>query len=122
MSTPNRRLLALAEARGLIREHEIRCDELVAFEVSRGTSPWERQRRIALDQCRQMMAFWSIHPRDLRGVDAVALQPLPPKYRHPVEGHIWDGEGLQPDWLKRALTKEGYTVRELRVEPEHSTS
>ena len=41
--------------------------------------------------------------------------PLPPRYRHPTSGDIWDGVGSQPDWLRRALLQEGYTVEELRV-------
>ncbi|MGM9488463.1 H-NS family nucleoid-associated regulatory protein [Ideonella sp. YS5] len=115
MTAPNRQLLALAEARRLVRDHDISRDELVALEVPRGSSAWERQRRIALDQCRQLVAFWHISPRELRDAPSAPPGPLPPKYRHPVEGHTWDGEGPQPEWLKKALTKEGYTVSELRV-------
>jgi DNA-binding protein H-NS len=36
---------------------------------------------------------------------------------------VWDGNGLQPQWLREALIKEGYTVNELRpvAMPEVST-
>ena len=61
------------------------------------------------------MAFWDIHPRELREATLAPTAPRPAKYRHPIEGHTWDGEGPQPEWLKLALTKEGYTVSELRV-------
>ena len=118
MSTRNRRLLALEEAQHLVQDHQITHDELVAMEVPRGAVPWERQRRIALDQCRQLVTFWVIDPRELRDADIRPHESLPSKYRHPVEGHTWDGEGLQPEWLKLALLKEGYTVAELRIEPE----
>jgi DNA-binding protein H-NS len=115
MTEPNRQLLALAEAQRLVREHDISREELVAFEVPRGSSAWERQRRIALDQCRQLVDFWNISPGEIRDATLTPTAPLPPKYRHPIEGHTWDGAGSQPEWLKRALTKEGYTVSELRV-------
>ena len=32
---------------------------------------------------------------------------------HPKTGESWDGHGTHPDWLRRALLKEGYTVAEL---------
>jgi len=115
MTEPNRQLLALAEARRLVRDHDISRDELVALEIPRGSSPWERRRRIALDQCRQLVDFWNISPRELRDALPAPAAPLPAKYRHPIEGHTWDGQGPQPEWLKQALTKEGYTVSELRV-------
>ena len=115
MTEPNRQLLALAEARRLVRDHDISREELVALEVPRGSSAWERQRRIALDQCRQLIDFWNINSREIRDATLAPTAPLPPKYRHPIEGHTWDGEGSQPEWLKRALIKEGYTVSELRV-------
>jgi DNA-binding protein H-NS len=118
----NRRLYALAEARRLVLEHQIDYDELIALEVPRGSSTWERQRRIATDQCRQLIAFWDIRPSDLRGQAVDAPKARPPKYRHPVEGHTWDGEGLQPEWLRQALLKDGYTVRELRIDSEPTVS
>lgn len=39
---------------------------------------------------------------------------LGPKYCHPVSGDTWDGQGPQPQWLREALTRQGYTVEELR--------
>ncbi len=73
----------------------------------------------------KLMEFWGIAPEEL-GSDlpiptmnlSSVVQPaaVPPaiKYRHPVSGDTWDGEGAQPDWLRTALTKEGYTVEELK--------
>lgn len=51
------------------------------------------------------------------GVVVPRPQPLvlPPKYRHPVSGETWDGQGTQPPWLREALTKQGYTVDELKA-------
>ncbi|MEN9452794.1 MAG: hypothetical protein RLZZ369_1853 [Pseudomonadota bacterium] len=43
------------------------------------------------------------------------LVDLGPKYRHPITHETWDGEGVQPQWLKDALIKEGYLVDELRL-------
>ena len=67
------------------------------------------------------MEFWSIAPRELRTTNASRpdLDPVSPervaRYRHPVTGEEWDGVGKQPDWLRQALIKEGYTVEEIRV-------
>ena len=44
-----------------------------------------------------------------------AAPAVAPKYRHPATGLTWDGEGMQPQWLKDALLREGYTVDELRA-------
>ena len=75
---------------------------------------------------RKLIDFWQITPREL-GLDArtraatPAPEPAPvvsraPKYRHPRSGETWDGEGSQPAWLKEALTRQGYTVEELRFD------
>jgi DNA-binding protein H-NS len=51
-----------------------------------------------------------------------------PKYVHPKTGETWDGDGLHPDWLRKALLQEGYYLRELTPRgtadhhPEQSTS
>jgi len=64
---------------------------------------------------RKLMDFWRISPNELRGPAPQATEALPLiLYRHPVSGNTWDGKGKQPDWLRLALTKEGYTVEEIR--------
>ncbi len=73
---------------------------------------------------RKLIDFWQITPRELGGVGtvrkAVQVQAPPPKavikYRHPRTAETWDGEGSQPQWLREALTKQGYTVDELRID------
>ena len=74
---------------------------------------------------RKLVDFWQISADELdMGVQVVrAPAPPPPvskgpKYRHPVTQQTWAGEGMQPPWLKEALTQEGYTVEELRVPPD----
>lgn len=68
---------------------------------------------------RKLIDFWRITPAELRG-PLPQPAPRPPeltpvsRYRHPVTGLEWNGEGAQPDWLKAALLREGYTVDELR--------
>ena len=72
----------------------------------------------ALRTVRKLVEFWNITPQELRA-------PLPPpvpsqsarmpiRYRHPVSGHTWDGQGEHPEWLREALLKQGYTVDELK--------
>lgn len=72
--------------------------------------------RAALARIESLIEFWRITPEELEG----PLPPAPPalaaprvKYRHPVSGETWDGEGPQPEWLRLALSKEGYRVAEL---------
>jgi DNA-binding protein H-NS len=65
-----------------------------------------------------MVDFWRIQPSELRGPRSMAAPVSAPpavKYRHPVSGETWDGQGSQPQWLKEALLREGYTVQELRT-------
>ena len=74
----------------------------------------------ALRTVRKLVDFWQITPRELRG----PLPPAPPapapaggtgiRYRHPVTGDTWDGQGDHPPWLREALLKQGYTVDELK--------
>ncbi|WKB52510.1 H-NS histone family protein [Eleftheria terrae] len=76
------------------------------------------QKEAALRTVRKLMAFWGLTAKDLRHApEPVARPPVPDsvRYRHPTTGDTWNGEGAQPDWLKRALLNEGYTVAELRV-------
>jgi DNA-binding protein H-NS len=79
---------------------------------------WLARRRVALHTIRSLVEFWRIQPHELDGElpPPPKAEPVarPVKYRHPVTAETWDGDGLQPDWLRRALLQEGYTVAELR--------
>ena len=72
----------------------------------------------AIRKIRKLMDFWRITPNEIRVAPKVVVplvQPAKPaRYRHPINGDTWDGEGRQPDWLRQALLREGYTVEELR--------
>lgn len=71
----------------------------------------------AIRKIRKLMDFWHITPGEIRVAPKVvkpAEVQAPPRYAHPVTAETWDGQGKQPDWLRLALTKEGYTVDELR--------
>ncbi|MEX8494168.1 H-NS histone family protein [Sphaerotilus sp.] len=71
----------------------------------------------AIRKIRKLMDFWRITPAELRGrpiVRAYSREPAEIRYRHPVTAEVWDGRGSQPQWLRDALIKEGYTVEELR--------
>lgn len=72
----------------------------------------------AVRNIRRLMAFWDIQPEELHGV-VMAVRPPPPppptiRYRHPITHAQWNGVGAQPEWLRTALLREGYTVDELR--------
>ena len=62
------------------------------------------------------MEFWGITVGELRRFrpEHVPPRPVSAKYRHPPTGETWDGKGAQPDWLRKALLREGFTVDELR--------
>jgi DNA-binding protein H-NS len=73
----------------------------------------------ALRTVRKLVEFWNISPQELRGPLPPAPAPptpatLPVRYRHPVSGETWDGQGEHPAWLREALLKQGYTVDELK--------
>ena len=73
------------------------------------------ERVAAIRKIRKLMDFWRITPAELRGRPVPVVQvPLEIRYRHPVTLEVWDGQGAQPQWLRQALIKEGYTVEELR--------
>jgi DNA-binding protein H-NS len=81
------------------------------------------EQEAVLRSIRKLVDFWHITPSELdMGESAprvrapVVIAPLLPKYRHPRTGETWDGEGTQPPWLREALTKQGYTVEELKVD------
>lgn len=76
---------------------------------------WEARRRAALNTARTLVEFWGITPEQIERAPAPKKSAAAPRYRHPVHGQTWDGEGSQPQWLKDALIREGYTVEELRV-------
>lgn len=78
-----------------------------------------RERAAVLARIHALMEYWGITADDLLRDDAPAAPvaaeaPRPVKYRHPVSGDTWDGEGPHPDWLRRALLQEGWRVEELR--------
>ncbi|MDP4300609.1 H-NS family nucleoid-associated regulatory protein [Leptothrix discophora] len=81
------------------------------------------EKQAAIRKIRRLMEFWKIEPDELDG-DIVPIAPVvrrrsapEVRYRHPISGESWDGVGSQPDWLRRALIREGYTVDELRCAP-----
>ena len=87
------------------------------------------EQEAVLRSVRKLVDFWQIDAHELSAeastvqscIAPMTTAPAAPKYRHPRTGEVWDGEGSQPDWLRLALTKQGYTVDELRVStPEHA--
>lgn len=82
-----------------------------------------RERAAVIARIQSLMEYWAITPDDLADDSTAAVAPPPEpvpaviKYRHPVSGDTWDGIGPHPDWLRKALLKEGYRVDELRPPP-----
>ena len=79
-----------------------------------------RERAAVLARIEALMEYWGITIDDLTSptpapeTPPAPAGPLPVKYRHPVTGDTWDGQGPHPDWLRRALLQEGLRVDELR--------
>lgn len=81
-----------------------------------------RERAAVLARIQALIDFWNIRQDELEGPS-----PEPPaaasaapriKYRHPVTGDTWDGNGEHPEWLRHALLKEGLRVDDLK--PPHA--
>jgi len=83
-------------------------------------------RASAMRQARWLIEFYRITPEELvpavRAPEPEAMneaagapEARPVKYRHPVSGETWDGDGPHPQWMRQALLHDGYRVEELRV-------
>lgn len=83
--------------------------------------PLAPEKLAAIRKIRRLMDFWHIRLDELAGPlpqvarSAPAVPTPRTHYRHPVHGATWNGVGYQPEWLKEALLKEGYTVDQLRL-------
>lgn len=78
-----------------------------------------RERNAVIARIHALMEYWGIAIEDLQadppaGQPTAPPAPLPIKYRHPLTGDTWDGQGTHPDWLRRALLQEGLRVDELK--------
>lgn len=80
------------------------------------------EQEAVLRSVRKLIDFWQIQADELSGIPAPMPKPEAAhegpvhRYRHPISGQTWDGRGGQPTWLRDALTREGYTVEELRLQ------
>jgi DNA-binding protein H-NS len=111
-------IAALSEIQALMTRYGINAQELQHLSKA--------EMNTLILQIRGLMATWQIEPWELTGLGRREIQisngasghkprSLPAKYRHPVSGEEWTGQGRQPQWLKDALTVEGMTVEQLRV-------
>ena len=107
---------ALQVIRSLVKEWDVKEHELsdISAEIERRRAA---KRRIVVHQLRQLVEYWGITERELARSRKRrrAATPMNHRYRHPVSGETWSGEGPQPEWLKTALVKDGYRVEELRA-------
>lgn len=98
-------------------------DDAASFEAEGLRQPLSRRERAAvIARIDALMEYWGITVADLEGetppeAPVPAAAPRPIRYRHPVTGDTWDGDGPHPDWLRSALLKEGYRLDELRPGP-----
>lgn len=108
-----------ADLRRVLDEVEREREKQALIESRKAEQAHRLARERALHVARQLVEFWRIEPRELTGRLPSPARPdaVPAvKYRHPVTGESWNGMGAQPEWLRRALGKEGYRVAELRAE------
>ncbi|TCP03402.1 H-NS family nucleoid-associated regulatory protein [Rubrivivax gelatinosus] len=107
------------DLRRVLHEVEREREKQALIESRKAEQAHRLARERALHVARQLVEFWRIEPRELAGRLSSPTQPdaMPAvKYRHPVTGESWNGMGAQPEWLRRALGKEGYRVAELRAD------
>ena len=113
------RRIVVSQIQTLVEAWQIQPKELedVSREVERMRAA---ERQSALRQAKQLVAAWDIKEHELTGRmprGAARLHVVPSlgiKYRHPLTGETWTGEGDQPDWLRKALIQDGYRVEELK--------
>jgi DNA-binding protein H-NS len=77
----------------------------------------ERQRGDAIAQVRSLMADYGLTTADLssaRVPKAPKVSKVAVKFRNQATGETWSGRGLQPKWLKAALSA-GATMEEFHV-------
>lgn len=93
-------------------------DGLTAHKTQGPRTLSRRERAAIIHRIQALMEFWGITPQDLLidEQDPVIAAPSsrPVKYRHPVSGETWDGQGPHPDWLRQALLREGLRLDELK--------
>ena len=101
-------------------EQPLSPDDVFGVPRPEATRPLTRRERNAvIARIHALMEYWGITVADLQadtpaGESAARLKPPAVKYRHPVTGDTWDGQGLHPEWLRRALLLEGLRVDELK--------
>lgn len=99
-------------------EHALSPDDVFGLPAQPGSAPLTRRERNAvIARIHALMEYWGITVDDLSGEvppPPAPAAPPPVKYRHPVTGDTWDGQGPHPDWLRRALLHEGLRVDELK--------
>lgn len=101
-------------------EHALRPDDVFGLPAPADAPPLTRRERNAvIARIHALMEYWGITVDDLSGDTplppaATPAAPPPVKYRHPVTGDTWDGQGPHPEWLRRALLQEGLRVDELK--------
>jgi DNA-binding protein H-NS len=82
----------------------------------------ERVRGETLEALREMLASGTLSVDDLRALlPAENSRVRPPKYRDPVSGETWSGQGAQPNWIK-GKDRFNFLIRKPQHEPSHSTS
>lgn len=100
----------------MLEDVEREPEKQAAIEARQAEHERRRPRERAMHVARQLVELWRIRPSELATAQPASRRPAQPaiKYRHPVTGESWDGDGAQPEWLRRALGTEGYRVAELQ--------
>lgn len=64
----------------------------------------DQERAKAVAQVRQLMADYGLTAADLAVGRRRAAGPVAAKYRNRTTGESWSGRGLQPKWIKAAIS------------------
>jgi len=80
-------------------------------EIERKIADVQREERAnAINQIKTLMAEFGLTAADIAGKSTAARPAskpagkVAPKFRNAATGETWSGRGLQPKWLKAALT------------------
>lgn len=91
-----------------------------------GNKKLTSSQKVVLTRVKNLVEYWGITAEEIESMETppgLSLAEMSViKYRHPQTGQTWTGIGQQPEWLRQALSKEGYRVSELLLSSQQAAA